>query len=91
MTGSGPTCFGVYQDEDNARINEFELKKAEALPGQLLTLMMGLLSGFFVIIALDPLNMTVLTGSENLLSDEFNLIILTNQTYRFNVFFFQLL
>ena len=57
--------------------NEFELKKAEALPGQLLTLMMGLLSGFFVIIALDPLNMTVLTGSENLLSDEFNLIILT--------------
>ena len=27
MTGSGPTCFGVYQDEDNARINEFELKK----------------------------------------------------------------
>ena len=57
--------------------NEFELKKAEALPGQLLTLMMGLLSGFFVIIALDPLNMTVLTGSENLLSDDFNLIILT--------------
>ncbi|MAR94370.1 MAG: hypothetical protein CMA45_04780 [Euryarchaeota archaeon] len=57
--------------------NEFELKKAEALPGQLLTLMMGLLSGFFVIIALDPLNMTVLTGSENLLAEEYNLLILT--------------
>ena len=57
--------------------NEFELKKAEALPGQLLTLMMGLLSGFFIIIALDPLNMTSLTGSENLLSSEYNLLILT--------------
>jgi len=57
--------------------NEFELKKAEALPGQLLTLMMGLLSGFFIIIALDPLNMTVLTGSENLLTEEYNLLILT--------------
>ena len=57
--------------------NDFELKKAEALPGQLLTLMMGLLSGFFIIIALDPLNMTVLTGSENLLSDQYNLLILT--------------
>lgn len=57
--------------------NEFELKKAEALPGQLLTLMMGLLSGFFVIIALDPLNMTMLTGSENLLSNEYNILILT--------------
>lgn len=57
--------------------NEFELKKAEALPGQLLTLMMGLLSGFFIIIALDPLNMTFLTGSENLLSSEYNLLILT--------------
>ena len=39
--------------------------------------MMGLLSGFFIIIALDPLNMTVLTGSENLLSEEYNILILT--------------
>ena len=57
--------------------NDFELKKAEALPGQLLTLMMGLLSGFFIIIALDPLNMSSLTGSENLFSSEMNLLILT--------------
>ena len=27
MTGSGPTCYGVYKDAENARINEFELKK----------------------------------------------------------------
>ena len=53
------------------------MKKAEALPGQLLTLMMGLLSGFFIIIALDPLNMSSLTGSENLFSSEMNLLILT--------------
>ena len=57
--------------------NEFELKKAEALPGQLLTLMMGLLSGYFIIIALDPLNISMLTGSENLFSSEMNLLILT--------------
>jgi len=57
--------------------NDVDLKKAEALPGQLLTLMMGLLSGFFIIIALDPLNMTVLTGSETLFSEELNLLILT--------------
>ncbi len=57
--------------------NEHELKLAEALPGQLLTLMMGLLSGFFIVIALDPLNLSMLTGSEYLFSQESNLLILT--------------
>ena len=53
------------------------LEKAEALPGQLLTLMMGLLSGFFIIIALEPLNLMSLSGSEYLLSETMNLYLLT--------------
>ena len=73
-------CGVLLQVSDKLKAsgaNEFELKKAEALPGQLLTLMMGLLSGFFIIIALDPLNMSSLTGSENLFSSEMNLLVLT--------------
>ena len=73
-------CGVLLQVSDKLKAsgaNEFELKKAEALPGQLLTLMMGLLSGFFIIIALDPLNISMLTGSENLFSSEMNLLILT--------------
>ena len=73
-------CGVLLQVSDRLKAsgaNEFELKKAEALPGQLLTLMMGLLSGFFIIIALDPLNISMLTGSENLFSSEMNLLILT--------------
>jgi len=53
------------------------LKKAEALPGQLLTLMMGLLSGLFIIIALEPLNIMELDGSAILPSEEVNLYLLT--------------
>ena len=56
------------------------MKKAEALPGELLTLMMGLLSGFFIIIALEPLNMMTLDGGGNLLSEKLNLYILTTIT-----------
>lgn len=53
------------------------LKKSEAMPGQLLTLMMFLLSGFFIIIALEPLNMMQLDGSSILPDDTFNLYCLT--------------
>ena len=53
------------------------LKKAEALPGQLLTLMMGLLSGFFIIIALEPLNLMQLDGSSFLPDETLNLYCLT--------------
>ena len=27
MSGSGPTCYGIYKDEYDARFNEAELKK----------------------------------------------------------------
>ena len=53
------------------------MKKAEALPGQLLTLMMGLLSGFFIIIALEPLNLMQLDGSSFLPDETLNLYCLT--------------
>jgi len=74
------SCAILLQVSDRLKAsgaNEFELEKAEAMPGQLLTLMMGLLSGFFIIIALNPLNLSTLTGSENLFSQELNIIILT--------------
>ena len=53
------------------------MKKAEALPGQLLTLMMGLLSGFFIIIALEPLNLMQLDGGSFLPDETVNLYCLT--------------
>jgi hypothetical protein len=56
------------------------LQKAEALPGQLLTLMMGLLSGLFIIIALEPLNLMELDGSSLLPNESFNLYTLTGIT-----------
>ena len=56
------------------------LKKFEVLPGQLLTLMMGLLSGLFLIIALEPLNLMLLDGSSILPTEMTNLYILTSIT-----------
>ncbi|DAC29893.1 MAG TPA: hypothetical protein D7H81_03990 [Candidatus Poseidoniales archaeon] len=53
------------------------MKKAEALPGQLLTLMMGLLSGLFIIIALEPLNLVQLDGDAFLPDETVNLYCLT--------------
>ena len=61
----------------NAGLSDELLKKAEALPGQLLTLMMGLLSGFFIVIALEPLNLMALDGSGFLLTEEVNLYTIT--------------
>ena len=50
------------------------------MPGQLLTLMMGLLSGLFIIIALEPLNLMELDGSSLLPDESFNLYTLTGIT-----------
>lgn len=61
-------------------ISDELLQKAEALPGQLLTLMMGLLSGLFIIIALEPLNLMELDGSSLLPDESFNLYTLTGIT-----------
>jgi hypothetical protein len=55
---------------------ESELERLEALPGQLLTMMMGFLTAFFVMIALDPLNTIPLTGTEHMLDKETNLLFL---------------
>ena len=61
----------------NSGMSEELLKKAEAMPGQLLTLMMGLLSGLFIIIALEPLNLMQLDGGSILPDEILNLYILT--------------
>jgi hypothetical protein len=55
---------------------ESELERLEALPGQLLTMMMGFLTAFFVMIALDPLTTIPLTGTEYMLDKETNLLFL---------------
>jgi len=55
---------------------ESELERLEALPGQLLTMMMGFLTAFFVMIALDPLTTIPLTGTEHMLDKETNLLFL---------------
>ena len=55
---------------------ESELERLEALPGQLLTMMMGFMTAFFVMIALNPLTTTPLTGSEFMLDKETNLLFL---------------
>ena len=60
-------------------ISDELLQKAEALPGQLLTLMMGLLSGLFIIIP-EPLNLMELDGSSLLPDESFNLYTLTGIT-----------
>lgn len=53
-----------------------ELEKMEALPGQLLTMMMGLITAFFVLISLNPLVSTPLTGTQFLFDSETNLLLL---------------
>jgi len=55
---------------------EFDLENMEALPGKLLTMMMGFLTVFFIMIALNPLNTVPLTGSEYLFDQEMNLLVL---------------
>lgn len=74
------TCAILLVASDKMKrsgISEELMKKSEALPGQLLTLMMGLLSGLFIIIALEPLNLMELDGSSMLPSEMFNLYCLT--------------
>ena len=55
---------------------ESELERFETLPGQLLTMMMGFLTAFFIMIALDPLTTVPLTGTEHMLDKEMNLLVL---------------
>ena len=55
---------------------ESELERFETLPGQLLTMMMGFLTAFFIMIALDPLTTVPLTGTEHMLDKETNLLVL---------------
>ena len=55
---------------------ESELIRLEALPGKLLTMMMGFMTAFFVMIALNPLTVTPLTGTEYMLDKETNLLLL---------------
>ena len=56
--------------------SESQLEQLEQLPGKLLTMMMGFLTAFFVMIALDPLTTTPLTGSEYMPDKTTNLILL---------------
>ena len=58
-----------------------EIEAAEALPGQLLSLMMGLLAGLFIVIALKPLNQQDLAGGEMLPDAVSNLLILVFVSY----------
>ncbi|RZD43898.1 MAG: hypothetical protein CXT70_00540 [Methanobacteriota archaeon] len=69
---------------DNMRKDEVhlaEIEAAEALPGQLLSLMMGLLAGLFIVIALKPLNQQDLSGIEMLPDATSNLLILVFVSY----------
>lgn len=59
-----------------AGASEVDMERAEALPGQLLTMMMGFMTAFFVLIALDPLTTVQLTGTEYMLQKEQNLLVL---------------
>ena len=56
--------------------SESDLERMEALPGQLLTMMMGFMTAFFVLIALNPLTTTPLTGTDLMLDKETNLLFL---------------
>jgi hypothetical protein len=60
----------------DAGATESELERLEALPGQLLTMMMGFMTAFFVMIALNPLTTIPLTGTEHMLDKETNLLFL---------------
>ena len=54
-----------------------DLEIAEALPGRLLTLMLGFLSAFYIVISLEPVTNIELTGVESMLSPEANLVVLS--------------
>ena len=54
-----------------------DLEIAEALPGRLLTLMLGFLSAFYIVISLEPVTNIELTGAESMLSSEANLVVLS--------------
>lgn len=56
--------------------SESDLERIEALPGQLLTMMMGFMTAFFVLIALNPLTTTPLTGTDLMFDKESNLLFL---------------
>ena len=66
-----------------------EIEAAEALPGQLLSLMMGLLAGLFIVIALKPLNQQELAGVEMLPDSVTNLLILVYVSYAGLVLYLQ--
>ncbi|MEZ7988468.1 MAG: hypothetical protein QMC49_04095 [Candidatus Poseidoniaceae archaeon] len=59
-----------------AGATESDLERFETLPGQLLTMMMGFLTAFFIMIALDPVTTAPLTGAEYMLDKETNLLVL---------------
>ena len=54
-----------------------DLELTEALPGRLLTLMLGFMGAFYIVISLEPITNVELTGAEQMLSPELNLLVLT--------------
>lgn len=56
---------------------EADLELAEALPGRLLTLMLGFMGAFYIVISLEPMANVELTGAEYLLSPALNLLVLS--------------
>ena len=73
------SCGILLKASDRRRAGgatESELERLEALPGQLLTMMMGFMTAFFVMIALNPLTTIPLTGTEHMLDKESNLLFL---------------
>lgn len=54
-----------------------ELELTEALPGRLLTLMLGFIAAFYIVISLEPITNVELTGAKSMLSPELNLLVLT--------------
>jgi hypothetical protein len=56
--------------------SEAELELTEALPGRLLTLMLGFMGAFYIVISLDPITNVELTGAERMFTPEMNLLIL---------------
>lgn len=53
-----------------------DLEIAEALPGRLLTLMLGFMSAFYIVISLEPMTNVNLTGADKMLSPDANLLLL---------------
>lgn len=53
-----------------------DLELTEALPGRLLTLMLGFISAFYIVISLEPITNVELTGADKMLSSEMNLLVL---------------